>query len=123
MLDLWSASKKTRNGLQATINEKGYITLNAGLGEIFVQAPVQVRFTQDFTVMQIIRTAENGGVVFPQCRRKFIPETAKRLKELRVSFPVAYQGLMLENNEKWRGVRRVNPTTKQSKTIRAIGRK
>lgn len=122
MLDLWSAPKKTRNGLQATINEKGYITLNAELGEIFVQAPVQVRFTQDFTVMQIIRTAENG-VVFPQCRRKFIPEIAKRLKELRVSFPVAYQGLMLENNEKWRGVRRVNPTTKQSKTIRAIGRK
>ena len=36
MLDLWSAPKKTGNGLQATINEKGYITLNAGLGEIFV---------------------------------------------------------------------------------------
>lgn len=55
MLALWSAPKKTRNGLQSTINEKGYITLNAGLGEIFVQAPVEVRFTQDFTVMQIIR--------------------------------------------------------------------
>lgn len=68
MLALWSAPKKTRNGLQSTINEKGYITLNAGLGEIFVQAPVEVRFTQDFTVMQIIRTAENGGVAFPQCQ-------------------------------------------------------
>jgi len=123
MSDLLNMPKKSRNGLQATINEKGYMTLNAGLGEVFIQVPVQIRFTQDFTVMQITRTAENDGVVFPKCGRKFVPEITKRLKELRVSFPVAYRGQMLENNEKWRGERQINPTTKQSKTIRIIGRK
>lgn len=77
MLDLWSAPKKTRNGLQATINEKGYITLNAGLGEIFVQAPVEVRFTQDFTVMQISALRKMAASFFRSAGANSFPRSRK----------------------------------------------
>lgn len=112
-----------RSTLQLTINGEGYVSLNSKLIELFAKKPVQIRFTQDFSAMQITCVAEEDSFVFPKSGRKYIPEIVGRMNALHISFPAGYRGLLMENDMKWRGGRLENPTIKRSQTTHTTGKR
>ena len=119
-------SSAPQSTLQVTFNENGYVQFNSKLAEKFARKIVQLGFNPGFTAMQVACTEEpidDSKYIFPKNGRKKIPEVADYFKKAHIPFPVVFCGILLENGEKWRGERQVNPTEKPLQTSRSIKKK
>ena len=116
-------SSAPQSTLQVTFNENGYVQFNSKLAEKFARKIVQLGFNPGFTALQVACTEEpidDSKYIFPKNGRKKIPEVADYFKKAHILFPVVFCGILLENGEKWRGERQVNPTEKPLQTSRSI---
>lgn len=119
-------SSAPQSTLQVTFNENGYVQFNSKLAEKFARRIVQPGFNPGFTALQVACTEEpidDSKYIFPKNGRKKIPEVADYFKKAHIPFPVVFCGILLENGEKWRGERQVNPTEKPLQTSRSIKKK
>ena len=119
-------SSAPQSTLQVTFNENGYVQFNSKLAEKFARKIVQLGFNPVFTALQVACTEEpidDSKYIFPKNGRKKIPEVADYFKKAHIPFPVVFCGILLENGEKWRGERQVNPTEKPLQTSRSIKKK
>ena len=119
-------SSAPQSTLQVTFNENGYVQFNSKLAEKFARKIVQLGFNPGFTALQVACTEEpidDSKYIFPKNGRKKIPEVADYFKKAQIPFPVVFCGILLENGEKWRGERQVNPTEKPLQTSRSIKKK
>ena len=119
-------SSAPQSTLQGTFNENGYVQFNSKLAEKFARKIVQLGFNPGFTALQVACTEEpidDSKYIFPKNGRKKIPEVADYFKKAHIPFPVVFCGILLENGEKWRGERQVNPTEKPLQTSRSIKKK
>lgn len=119
-------SSAPQSTLQVTFNENGYVQFNSKLAEKFARRIVQLGFNPGFTALQVACTEEpidDSKYIFPKNGRKKIPEVADYFKKAHIPFPVVFCGILLENGEKWRGERQVNPTEKPLQTSRSIKKK
>ena len=119
-------SSAPQSTLQVTFNENGYVQFNSKLAEKFARKIVQLGFNPGFTALQVACTEEpidDSKYIFPKNGRKKIPEVADYFKKAHILFPVVFCGILLENGEKWRGERQVNPTEKPLQTSRSIKKK
>ena len=119
-------SSAPQSTLQVTFNENGYVQFNSKLAEKFARKIVQLGFNPGFTALQVACTEEpidDSKYIFPKNGRKKIPEVADYFKKAHIPFPVVFYGILLENGEKWRGERQVNPTEKPLQTSRSIKKK
>ena len=119
-------SSAPQSTLQVTFNENGYVQFNSKLAEKFARKIVQLGFNPGFTALQVACTEEpidDSKYIFPKNGRKKIPEVADYFKKAHIPFPVVFRGVLLENDEKWRGERQQNPTEKPLQTSRSTKNK
>ena len=115
-----------RISMQVTIDEGGNVSLSAKLAEQFAKKPVQIRLNQEATAIQIACVEEfdrMDRIVFPKNGRKKIPDAYEILKRQLITFPVIFSSYDLPENEKWRGGRQENPTTKPLTSSRSAKKK
>ena len=133
MLDLKSMSDEEFNilvvpsvpraSMYVKIEENGGMLLSSKLAAQLSKIPLQIRFNNDCTAIQLVVAESECSVMFPKNGRKMMPNAAKILRERKISFPVVYRGEICEERIKWRGERQENPTKKQSTITRSIKKK
>lgn len=105
------------------VEADGYITLSSKIAEKFKKTPVQIRLNQDCTAIQIAQAEGENCVTFPKNGRKKMQDAARILGEHKVQLPAVYAGGFCDDQLKWRGAYRENPTGRQSQITHATKKK
>ena len=113
-----------QNVMSVKIEETGHILLCAKVAALFAKQPVQIRFNNDCSAIQICTAeGENNSIMFPKSGRKAVPNAAKNLQQHKFPFPVIFNGEVCESGTKWRGERQENPISKPLQTSHATKKK
>lgn len=131
MLDLRSMSDEdfsvlvtqsvSRTTMRVTVSESGAILFSSKVAEKLSKIPVRIQFNRGYTAIQISKIAsetEEGGIILPKNGRKTGLNAAEILKENHIPLPAVFHGYFC-SDDKWRGERQQNPTSRHSQTIRS----
>lgn len=96
--------------LSVVIQGNGEVLLGGELRRYFAGRPVEIRFNEPRTAIQIawMKGEAGNAIVFPESGREVIPSAAELLRQKDVSFQALFIGDDEPENGKWRGARQLN---------------